>query len=623
MTLKLGVLAEEYILALTKTCEYEIKHSDYPESKKQELLTQAIDLIDNEFKGRRPRVLLDYNDDFYFCVGIKSDYKNTFHSDRYYNNSKELKALIYHYKHPISRNEKTKYPYLKFDTGILVPKKAVYSLDKDRIAAIEQLTSPLISATDMLSNNLNYIESHSDEIEAAMKTYCGNADSIKHGVEKYWRYLRRIGMRKYAGGFLAKGFLANRNLDLEFHEKVKEYYSDLDRLWETGHLEIADENLANSKDNIADRKADNNRYRTIDTNSGVDYRFLNNIAHIPQIYKLKKLSALEKKTAKASPFEHILAATMIAKEDEISNISNNSQTVQKTSMSVVSEEKRINAEPPGLILTRKEKAKRESKRDSLITDDKKFQNQHIKRKSDYLMLKTNNMRILEEQKNNSRYILENTKQKGKYGAIIFTNIKKDKVQPIHKVNKNLFIDKLINNTPFISYVQSRRPSFVYFSVPNKKINTEINKNDSNNEKMNKIISSFIISYKLPFNEELGIFEGIQDAKYTMYDAISMNDRTLNFQLMHFLVLTEINKRTNLNFDCPSYPLLQKHYFQAISHSAALNECARDANSICNNIFAQVPELIFEKNGKNTKKAVERKEVAIVSASKELNELSKD
>lgn len=619
MTLKLGVLAEEYILALTKTCEYEIKHSDYPESKKQELLTQAIDLIDNEFKGRRPRVLLDYNDDFYFCVGIKSDYKNTFHSDRYYNNSKELKALIYHYKHPISRNEKTKYPYLKFDTGILVPKKAVYKLDKDRIRAIEQLTSPLISATDMLSNNLNYIESYSDEIESAMKNYCGNVDSIKHGVEKYWRYLRKTGMRKYAGGFLAKGFLVNKNLDLEFHGKVKEYYSDLDRLWETGYLEIADANQANNKDNIADEKAENNRYKVVDTNSEVNYRFLNNVAHIPQIYKLKKLSALEKQTAKASPFEHILAATMIAKEAEIP-ISSSPANSQKD---VTSKTEITDTEPPGLILTRKERFKREPDKDGLITDDKKFQNQHVKRKSDYLILKTNNIKILEEQKNNSRYILENAKQKGKYGAIIFTNIKKDKVQPIHKVNKNLFIDKLINNTPFISYVQNRRPSFVYFSVPNKRINTEINKNDSNNEKMNKIISSFIISYKLPFNEELGIFEGIQDAKYTMYDAISMNDRTLNFQLMHFLVLTEINKRTNLNFDCPSYPLLQKHYFQAISHSAALNECARDANSICNNIFAQVPELIFEKNEKNTKSAVERKEVANDSNSKEPNDLTKN
>ena len=124
--------------------------------------------------------------------------------------------------------------------------------------------------------------------------------------------------------------------------------------------------------------------------------------------------------------------------------------------------------------------------------------------------------------------------------------------------------------------------------------TEINSKDVMAEKLSKIISSFMITHNLTYDEDKGVFEGMQSAKYSMYNATTMNDKTLDFQFVHYLVLTEINKRTNLDFSIPSYPLVQKHFYQVIANTSLLSEYSNDAKRICNKIFDRIPELTKEK-----------------------------
>lgn len=528
MPLKIGVLTEEYLLALNKVCEDTINNLDVSEYKRRDLLQENKKIIEDEFKGRRPRILYDYNKDFYYCVGIKSDYHNTFHAGEYYKDSNTLKRLIYHYKYPISRNEKTKYPYLKFDTGILIPKSAVYELDIAKLRAIEKLTTPLISTADMLENNMKYLRNNNHEIENKIHDYCSHYRSIKKDTNYYWGTLRKNGMNQYYGGFLAKGFLFEHAMDIDFHKKVDSYMKGIENKWKRGSLEI---------------KGKDNKIHVISTNDNVSYGFLNELSHIPQIYKLKKAPDGAKISTKASATEHILAAT----------ISLNEHIYNKNNVDYGAE-----------------------------------------RKSDYLIMKTNNMKILEAQKGNSKYIFENQKQKGKYGAIIFSNKAKVQNRKVYDIDKNDFIDKLITNTPFLSYTSENKPSYVYFSVLNNEMKTEINSKDVMAEKLSKIISSFMITHNLTYDEDKGVFEGMQSAKYSMYNATTMNDKTLDFQFVHYLVLTEINKRTNLDFSIPSYPLVQKHFYQVIANTSLLSEYSNDAKRICNKIFDRIPELTKEK-----------------------------
>lgn len=208
----------------------------------------------------------------------------------------------------------------------------------------------------------------------------------------------------------------------------------------------------------------------------------------------------------------------------------------------------------------------------------------------------NNVRIVNNSEldyntvKNRRYIL-NREQ-----SVIITN-KRTKQNPIiYNLDREEFKSTLIKNTPFISLrdTNSRKSSFVYFSVPQNQLHAKINPLDSFETQINKIITAYLVSYNVPYNKSTNTFSNLKASKYSMYDATGNNNNAIKFQLAFFMTICHLNQRTNLNLDFPNCPLLQKHFKEIMENSKLLYDTCLDVSKISNSILNNVKELLNDK-----------------------------
>lgn len=525
MGLKLGVVSEEYITALKQVTKeksgqdsFRFAKNENNEKSEEKLFSE----IEEEFKDRRPRIFYDFNDDFYYSVGIKSDYHGTYHE--HYYTVKAVNDMIYHYRYSISRNEKKKHPYLKFDTGVLVPKSAVNIIDYDTIEAIEALTSPYISSTDMYKNNLNYLMKNNEEIEKKIKNYCEHSKEIKKKVNDYWSFLRSHGLTRYVGGFLAKSYLFKIGLDLDFYWKVTERTKNIERQSRSSKMDTKFVDTKHSKDKSASN----------------DY--LNLIARVPPCYSFKpSVDTPEGVVRRANPFEHFISSCI-----RVENACKDGKITQDTIETI-----------------------RDFGNNVKVVNNSEL---------DYNAVK------------NQRYILNGEQ------SIVITNRKTKKNPTIYNLDREEFKNKLIKNTPFISLrsENSKKSSFVYFSVPQSQLHAKINPLDSFETQINKIITAYLVSYNVPYDKTTNTFSNLKASKYSMYDATGNNNSTVKFQLAFFMTICHLNQRTNLNLDFPNCPLLQKHFKQIMENSKLLYDTCVDVSKISSSILNNVKELLNDR-----------------------------
>lgn len=537
MKIKIGIVSLEYIEALNNKLLEDVNNSKVNSYYKEKKLEDVKRTIEGDFKNRRPRLIMDYNEDFYLCVGIKSDYTNTFHNKEngFYKDCNAMRKMIYHFETPVIQNGKEVYPYFNMSSSCLVAKDFVYLITPETLKSIEKLICKDMNIFIELSGTLDYIEENYKEIERFTKNYINNSEEIKNEIEQYWKGLKNAGMKKYSGGFIDMSEISRKNNDLHFYKNVYNLATEL----------INDE----SKN---DRQFADDISRLLNNKKKLPHEFLEEVGKIPQIYSKKGKDGF----MIATPEKHFGGAVM----------------------SVFENKKYRNGYPSNKFLidtTRNTHILNKQKENSEIL----WKMKNVKRKSDY--------------------INDSNKEKQNYVGIYFDkrSSRPKETYKVYNVNQDIFLSEIIKNTGYIFYTNDEnKESKIYSNLKTQRLNLTINPNDSNDEKLKKIISAYMLPYKVPFDYEKKRYEGLENAKYSLYNALSFNENGLSFQLTHYLVVAELNKRTNLNFKIPNYDFLENYGMVILKNKDELTECINDAANICTLMMNRTKNL-FNENDK--------------------------